>query len=65
MKDTKYFALLALLIIPLYYGYSYLKKNDIREKVYKHMMSSKKNKHMVGGYSSKNRKTKTKKHRKN
>jgi hypothetical protein len=64
MKDTKYFGLLALLIIPLYYGYSYLKKNDIREKVYKHM-SSKKIKHMVGGSSSKNKKTKTKKHRKN
>ena len=63
MKDTKYFGLLALLIIPVYYGYSYL-KNDIREKVYKHM-SSKKIKHIVGGFSSKNRKTKTKKHRKN
>jgi hypothetical protein len=38
--------------------------NSIIKAPYKHM-SSKKTKHNVGGSSSKNRKTKTKKHRKN
>lgn len=67
MADKKYLGFLALLIIPIYFGYDYLKKKDMKMKLNRHLLMSKisvsKNKKQMGG-SSKTKKMKTKKHRK-